>query len=194
VEELAILVNGEAGLYCQRHGLPAFYRVQPPAGLGNGGQRLPPAARFSLTGAPHAGVACERYVQVTSPIRRFPDLVMQRQIAAHATRGEVTFADRGPLEAWMWHAEQRMTTYHQLERRLDDYWKRRYLAQNLGLEVRGVVRRNGGTAHARVWLEELLLEADAHLGPSVPMGWAARFRVIAADPDRETVEVVMIEK
>jgi hypothetical protein len=187
VEELAILVNGETGRYCRRHRLPAYYRVQGRAETGSA-----PAARFSMEGGEHAGVACERYVQVTSPIRRFPDLIMQGQIAAQAARGRPEHTDRAQLEAWLHHAEQRLATYQQLERRVENYWKRLYLAQNLGLEMLGVVRRRD--AAARVWLDDVLLEADGHLAPSVTEGWRGRFRVIASDPDQETVEVVMVEK
>lgn len=196
VEELAILVNREAGRFCGRHRLPAYYRVQGrdiARRRREAGAPLTSAAYFSLQPGEHAGLGVDAYVQVTSPLRRFADLVMQRQIVSQVTQGRPAHSDTVQLESWMKHIEQRTTAYQQLERRLDDYWKRRYLEQNPGLEMAGAVRHNRGIGAARVYLDEIQLEAIAYLAPGVKAGQSGRFKVIASDPDRESVEVVLVE-
>ena len=189
VEELAILVNREAGRYCRKHGLPAIYRVQPAPRSGDGPW---PPARFSLAGAPHAGLACDRYIQVTSPIRRFPDLLMQRQIAGHAASGQVTYAISGPLESWVADAERRLTGYAELERRIGNYWKRRYLAQHKTKRWRGTVRRATPGGRGKVWLEDLLLLADAELDLHTQVGDVLAWRVAEMDPERELLRLAPV--
>ena len=211
VEELAILVNREGGRYCRRHGLPAFYRVQPRARVGWDIDSAPDvpaerltrngaaiqAARFSLEGDEHAGLACDRYVQITSPIRRFGDLIMQRQIATHLATGVPAFPAHGQLQDWIRRAEQRSTTYNDVARRIDDEWKRRYLSQNPGIAWTGVIRKAAvsvaeKTRPAHVWLQEPQIDALAELPEVLGEGIHGRFRVTRIDHDRCKVWVEQV--
>ena len=147
-------------------------------------------ARFALRGAPHAGLACERYVQVSSPIRRFADLVMQQQIARHALHGETLYGDPAQLRAWGKAADLRLAVHAELERRIGDYCKRRYLAQNLGSEWAATVRRPAASAGpGRVWLEDLQLAAEGPLPAHCRAGDTLTVRAAAVDLDRHTVLV-----
>jgi exoribonuclease II len=205
IEELAIAYNLAAGLYCQRHGLPALYRVQTrprllggsgpisPAGgaLGKGSLRggsVPMShARFSVEGAPHEGIACERYTQTTSPNRRFADLVVQRQIAAHASGQAAPFSAE-QMAGWGDRAEARATAYDEAERAIQDHWVRVFLTQNPQFEAWGTVRKTD-THGARVWLDELAVAAEAEASSRLTAGKRQRFRVSAADIDQRRVWV-----
>ena len=145
--------------------------------------------RFSLRGAPHAGLACDRYVQVTAPLRRFLDWVMQRQIVSHLGGGGPAFRDAAQLQRWAEEAQRRLAILREVERKIEDDWKRRYLAQNIGLELWGHVR--GKTA--AVWLEEIMLPAEAELPAKVGRGMRGRFRVAAVDLDRHQVWVEVVQ-
>lgn len=197
VEELAILHNREAGRYCRDHRLPGIYRVQPPPRRGaeafGDGTEMHMAARFSTRGAGHAGLACDRYIQTTSPIRRFPDLVMQRQIANHATGGRVTFNQRDLLEQWAEQADSRLATYDEVTRRIANDWKRRYLRQNPGEVFTGVARRPRDDAHGRVWLDSLRLLTQCVLPTGVRDGDLVRVRVESVDRDHQLVWVACVE-
>ena len=199
VEELSIATNRVSGAYCRRAGLPALYRVQraPPGGApGRGPKRAPQRpgmaagpARFSLQGGPHVGLGCERYVQTTSPIRRFGDLVMQRQIAEHVATGRTAFADTAQLKGWLEWAELRMGAYADAERRLSDHWKRRYLAQHPGLIVQGEVRDLHEDGGARIWLTELRMTVEGRPPTRAASGGVYRFELVAVDEDRQQVQV-----
>ena len=196
VEELAILHNSLAGDYFRRHRLPAIYRVQPRATGGVAewvaeGQPVQ-AARYSTRGAEHRGVACQRYALSTSPIRRFVDLVNQRQIAAHASGGAVPGIPVELLPEWADLAESRMASANELGRRMQGYWKRRYLAQNVGMELEGTVRVRGEGQPRRVLLEPLLLEAECELPEHLGKGAAVRVRVEEVQPDSHRVRVRLL--
>ena len=199
VEELAVLLNREAGRYCRDHALPAIYRVQPRRRAPAGSTALdavpdaPPApARFTLRGAPHAGLACDRYIQVTSPLRRFADLVMQQQIIAHAARGRTTYNDAKQLRAWARAAEEHLAAYAELETRIANYWKRAWLAQHAGRRFSGTVRRVGKGGEGRVWLEEVQLLVDAEIPAGSRPGDALTCRVLEADPERHLARVTSV--
>jgi exoribonuclease II len=197
VEELAILYNREAGRYCRDQRLPAIYRVQPPPRqgdptLGNGSE-MRMAARFTTRGSGHAGLACDRYIQTTSPIRRFADLVMQRQIATHAAEGRVAFPQRSKLEEWAGLADVRIATQDEVTRRIAADWKRRYLQQNPARVYEGVARRSWDEEHGRVWLEPLHLLARCVLPTGVRDGDPVHVRVDLVDRDHQVVWVACVE-
>ena len=48
-------------------------------------------SRLSVEPGPHAGLALDRYTQFSSPIRRFADLVVQRQITASLSGGSLPY-------------------------------------------------------------------------------------------------------
>jgi len=95
VAEMMILANYIAAQYAQRHQLPIIYRIQEPPletvtealiedPLGFYKiRKLLRASTLSLQPGGHSGLGLSMYTQLTSPLRRFADLVMQRQLTAH---------------------------------------------------------------------------------------------------------------
>ena len=98
------------------------------------------AARLSTVPEPHAGLGCESYMQVTSPIRRFLDLVTQRQLLALLDEKEPVF-DLETLIRWAEVIQTRQRDYARAEREVLHYWKSRYLQQQTGFVFTGKVRR-----------------------------------------------------
>ncbi|EIJ42649.1 exoribonuclease R [Beggiatoa alba B18LD] len=95
VAEMMILANHIAAKYAQRHQVPIIYRTQEsplepitpellaePLGFYKVRKLLRPSS-LSLQPAGHSGLGLSAYTQLTSPLRRFADLVMQRQLVAH---------------------------------------------------------------------------------------------------------------
>ncbi|MFO7630207.1 MAG: ribonuclease catalytic domain-containing protein, partial [Prochlorococcaceae cyanobacterium] len=102
VAEAMILAGAAAASFGIEHGLALPYRSQPPAELPPAAelQALPEGAvRFAaikrclsrgLMGtqpSPHFSLGLPAYVQATSPIRRYGDLLVQRQIGAQLSEG-----------------------------------------------------------------------------------------------------------
>src|SRR5690625_1749727 len=50
---------------------------------------------LSLKRAPHFSLTLDGYSQVTSPLRRYVDLILHRQIKAHLLGKDVPYSDQG---------------------------------------------------------------------------------------------------
>jgi len=99
-------------------------------------------ARYDAASLGHFGLAAEHYTHFTSPIRRYPDLVVHRMLR-EARQGSLTDARREDLEE-----ELPETARHtsEMERRADDaerelvQWKKvRFMADKVGDEYEGYV-------------------------------------------------------
>ena len=95
VAELMIVYNSLIGTYCADNRIPVPFRIQSdpedslPLEMPEGpfkwhsiGKLLRPA-KLSTTGGIHSGLGVENYVQASSPLRRYLDLVVQRQVISH---------------------------------------------------------------------------------------------------------------
>jgi exoribonuclease R len=98
------------------------------------------AARLTTIPGLHAGLACEPYMQATSPIRRFPDLVAQHQLRALFRENDPPFSTED-LMRWAELSEVRQKGYARAEREVIRYWKTRYLSQHLGGVFKAKIRR-----------------------------------------------------
>lgn len=142
VTELMILCNSLLAKYCLEKGLAAVYRSQPAPDLSdlpdlpNGPlrrfhlfRRLRPAG-VSTVPAPHGGLGVEAYIQATSPLRRYPDLIMQRQITYFLSTGEGRYtADE--IASVSHRADAQLREMSRIEDDRRRYWFHKYLQQQL---------------------------------------------------------------
>ena len=100
--ENAMIMTGEAvARYAAAHDLPIPFATQEvaeekppeidPTSLASmfAARRLMKRSQHRLTPAPHEGLGIESYTQVTSPLRRYLDLVVHQQLRAHLSVGGV---------------------------------------------------------------------------------------------------------
>ena len=104
VQEYMVLCNSLLARYCSEADLPAPYRTQAipdvsdimaqhqPGPLRSYlmMRRLTPAVVTTKPGL-HGGLGVEAYTQATSPLRRYPDLMVQRQISHHLRTGDTLY-------------------------------------------------------------------------------------------------------
>ena len=106
VEEFMVLCNSILAIYCVEHNLPAPFRSQSVPDVSDISAQTPDgplrkylitrrltAATVSTKPGAHGGLGVDAYTQATSPLRRYPDLVVQRQISHHLRRGEALYDD-----------------------------------------------------------------------------------------------------
>ncbi|MGA0294392.1 MAG: ribonuclease catalytic domain-containing protein [bacterium] len=163
IEELAVLVNRETGRLFHEASFPGIYRGQAPYELV---KELKPdeemtldhisieAAKLGMVAEPHAGLGCEFYMQATSPIRRFLDLVTQIQLTAMLGNKESVFTE-DQLMSWAETIQTRQREYNRAEREVIHYWKSLYLQQHTGLTYQARVRRQLPQQRTELEISEL---------------------------------------
>ena len=99
-------------------------------------------ARYDAASLGHFGLAAEHYTHFTSPIRRYPDLVVHRMLRA-SRHGKITAARREELEDDLPEAARHTS---EMERRADEaerellQWKKvRFMADKVGDEFDGYI-------------------------------------------------------
>jgi exoribonuclease-2 len=169
VAELMILANAAWGALLAEHRVPGVYRSQQPGGR----------VRMTTHPLPHQGLGVAQYGWATSPLRRFVDLVNQRQLIAVACGEPAPYAAQdADLFAVISAFDARYAAYADFQQRMERYWCLRWLGQQPARRQDAVVIR-----------EELVRLARAPLYlrmPELPaMGLAPGRRIVVelAEPD-----------
>jgi exoribonuclease-2 len=150
VSELMIFVNSTWGRELAQSETAAIYRVQ-------GGGKV----RMSTVPSAHVGLGVEQYVWASSPLRRYIDLVNQRQIAALASGSPPPYKPGDEtLLAVMREFESAYDVYSDFQRSMERYWCLRWLLQENVTRVTATLLREN-----LVRFDDLPLVARV---PSVP--------------------------
>ncbi|MDD3883844.1 MAG: RNB domain-containing ribonuclease [Gallionella sp.] len=166
VSELMILVNSEWGKHIAEHGFVAIYRTQ------QGGK-----VKMSTVAAPHQGLGVAQYMWSSSPLRRYVDMVNQRQIIAMLNDSEPAYPKNDPaLYAAMRDFDTMYAIYGEFQRHMERYWCLRWLQQEKIETVDVVVLREN-----LVRLENIPLIFRAHGVADSPAG--TRLRLAVGDID-----------
>ncbi len=178
IREVMILANAIIADHLARAALPAPYRVQAAA-TGERG-----ITQVRLHPGPHVGIGVPQYLQATSPIRRFGDVLTQRQLAASLGFGEAM--DVASLAPLVETAEQSAGLLRRWMSDADRYWKLRWLEAQPTVDLTAHVERVVGDG-VRIRLEPVELRLWA---PSPPRGVAAgRVEIRALDAETGRLEV-----
>jgi exoribonuclease-2 len=172
----AMLMTGEAvGRFASEREIPIPFTVQDPpeteerprdlAGMFGLRRYLKPSQQSTVPGS-HAGLGLEVYVQATSPLRRYLDLVVHQQLRAHL-RGEPPLEMQGILER-IGATSAVAGSVRQAERLARRHWTLVYLMQHPGWRGDGVVVERRGR-QGTVLLPALDLDVRMHLRPSLEL-------------------------
>ncbi len=161
VAELMVLSNYAAARWAADNRVPIIYRVQPIVGGDFAAQR----PRLSLHPEFHAGVGLDYYAQASSPIRRYMDLVLQRQLLAALAHPPSMAYQADELLTVLANAEAAEADGKELERRAKRYWTLRYLERNaLGVPLEATVFRDGASAELDAYAARGALRGAPRLG------------------------------
>jgi len=126
-------------------------------------------ARYATEPTGHFGLAARDYTHFTSPIRRYPDLVIHRILREALFRGGLTAKRRGYLEAWLQEVARSSSeaehTAEEAERESVDLKKVEFMAERVGEVHEGIV--TGVTAFG------LFVEMDVGVEGLVPVATIA---------------------
>jgi exoribonuclease II len=177
VAELMVLCNHAAARFAAEKRIPLVYRVKPAGGGDLANQR----PHLSIHPEFHSGIGLAYYAQTSSPIRRYMDLVLQRQLVA-ALAGE----DHPPYEPeellrLLANAEATETEGRDLERRAKRYWTLRFLERNsMGLPLEATVLRDGATAE----LDSYGIRGSLNGAPNISSQARVSVQIARLDPLR----------
>ena len=172
----AMLLAGEAvARFALEQGIPIAFTTQDPphsderpedlAGMYALRRTFRPSQPGTTPGR-HAGLGLETYVQVTSPLRRYLDLVAHQQLRAYL-RGEDLLDTQEILERVG--ATAAVTGgVRQAERLARRHWTLVYLMQHPGWRGEGVLVEKRGP-RATVLIPHLDLDARVHLRQDLPL-------------------------
>jgi exoribonuclease-2 len=196
VSELMVLLNALAADFAAVHSVPVIFRTQEPREpLPSGTELLPEAlafekvrrtfkrSRLSLTPGLHSGLGLSAYTQVSSPIRRYSDLVTQRQFTA-LLRGKPMPHTREELLQVLATAEAAEMEIRSLEERSVNYWLLRYLHQEkMGISLAATILDRKGT----VELDDYYLRGKLPDPGTLEPGTAIQVTIDNIDPLRAEI-------
>ena len=136
VSELMIFVNSEWGKLLADNGVAAIYRVQ---------QNM--KTRMTTDALPHEGLGVAQYAWSSSPLRRYVDLVNQRQLIAFL-RGETPPYQKrvrdslSQLNEVAKRFDLTYDAYNEFQRNLERFWCLRYLEQEGMAQFEGAMIRD----------------------------------------------------
>ncbi len=166
VAELAIFANSSWGAWLENHKTTGIYRSQRMGRV-----------RMSTTPGPHDGIGVEHYAWSSSPLRRYVDLVNQRQIVALAL-GQPPAYPHGDADmfAIVSSFDAAYAVYAEFQSRMERYWGLRWLVQE-GVERIGATVIKGDV----VRLDGLPFVQRMPGMPELPRGQKIELDVLGTD-------------
>ncbi|MDQ7784312.1 MAG: ribonuclease catalytic domain-containing protein [Desulfomonilaceae bacterium] len=150
VSELMILANSLFATFMRERGIPGIYRSQPPPVekieldetydpvQSYRSKRLLARGDLGTMPSPHSTLGLEAYTTATSPLRRYPDLVVQRQIKA-ALEGNCPPLDRTEVEGILTEVSFKLERAALLERERQRYFLLKYFEERKNQEFESIV-------------------------------------------------------
>lgn len=166
VSELMIFANSSWGELLAEHGAAGIYRVQSVGKV-----------RLSVHPEPHENLGVSSYAWMSSPLRRYVDLVNQWQLLAVLAGRKPAFARTSDaLLSALQAFELTYTRYDEHQRAMEDYWSLRWLVQEEVRTVEAVVLREN-----LVRLEGLPLAVRVPSAPALEPGARVRLAIESID-------------
>lgn len=94
-------------------------------------------AKYSTQNIGHYGLAFKHYTHFTSPIRRYPDLMVHRLLEKYILKGKGDSLPRNVLEDMCIHCSEREIDAQQAERDSNKMYQAKWMKQHIGEEADG---------------------------------------------------------
>lgn len=205
VAEMMIMAGQIGGKYGTENNLPLPFRGQPQPELPSEEEllKLPPGptrfcalrscmprSEMSMSPIRHASLGLDSYVQVTSPIRRYTDLLAHFQIKAHLQGEELPFS-REELQEIVYSVSSSSYEATLVERQTKRYWGVEYLRRNAKCVWDVLVLRwlREDENLGLILIEDLGMELPHRFDRSVTLGERLEMQVTHADPQRDEIRL-----
>jgi exoribonuclease-2 len=207
VSEWMIAANAAAADYLVKNSIPALYRNQaecrPETEFVQSEhelfriyrqRRLFSRAELATEAKPHCSLAIAHYTTVTSPIRRYLDLIIQRQMKNALTTGAGVYSKQqlDEIGTKLSAAQGRVST---IQRKWTRYWILKYMEQE-DLEELDALVLDKNSRYAHLLIPDFLLEANAPVSESAKFnqGDMVKVHVEKALPREDVLKVQILER
>jgi exoribonuclease-2 len=210
VAEMMILTGEVAARYGQVNELAIPFRSQPQPELPpdeellqlptgpvrySAIRRCMPRSEMGITPARHATLGLDGYSQVTSPIRRYTDLLAHFQIKAHLRGSPLPFS-AGEMTELTQGASTAAYEATLVERQTKRYWSLEYLRRK-GDQAWSVVLLRWLRAHDRIGLilfEDLGFELGVRLDRDMELGGQFHIQITYVSPREDVIRIQEVVK
>src|SRR3989339_467560 len=170
-------------------------------------------AIYSTSNIGHFGLAFEYYTHFTSPIRRYPDLMVHRLLLRFLTKGQIEQDEIIKYQRLCSESSERELEAAQAERASIKYKQVEYMQEHIGEEFDAIV---SGVSEWGIYVEELNTKAEGmvklrdmkddfyelneklyaivgkNTSKKYSLGDKIRVKLIASDPERKTLDFQFI--
>jgi exoribonuclease-2 len=203
VSELMILANGLAAKALTANGVPAIYRSQlepQEVVVGEGTddlylnylqRRYLSRAELGISPRPHSGLGMTAYTNWTSPIRRYMDLVVLRQLKSMVQEASPVYTS-SDLESIVSRITLAQSRAFQLKKEWTRYWVLKYL-DTKGIKFLHALVLGQGRRTYHLLLPEYLVEASMPLedGRGLSPGDYFKVEVVRVNAREEVLKLKM---
>ena len=201
VAEFMIFYNWMVANFCNDRGIPILYRCQEeplervdPEGkdpvyyVFEQRRKLQPLM-VGTQPAPHRGLGLDLYTNVSSPIRRYLDLVVQRQIRDFLLKGRPYYSEE-ELEEIRMTVGPLLKSLDRVRLNRTRYWLQKYLSRHMGEVFKALILYPLRSKY-RIVLRDILLvtEMDRIEGEEFIGGQEVMVRIRKADPWNDRLQV-----
>jgi exoribonuclease II len=201
VSEMMILANGLSADFASVNALPVIYRTQEPRDAvaveeapavdALAFERLRKTfkrSRLSLTPGLHSGLGLSAYTQASSPIRRYADLVTQRQFTS-MLRGAAIPHGREELLRILVTAEAAEQEIRTIEDRSMNYWLLEYLSRYKKDEQLSAVVLD---LKGNIEIEDFYLRSKLTTANKLQPGEVVQVRIESIEPGKTEVRFRLV--
>jgi len=206
IAECMILYNWLAAKLCMENQIPILFRTQADPGerfpLDEKGylyyvfrqrRKLSPLHIRTKPG-PHSGLGVEMYIHATSPIRRYIDLVNQRQIRNYLLQKELIYSVKMLKEIRI-STEPIIKNLGIINRNRLRYWILKYLSQHRGKKLKALVLDEFKNKYRIVLTDfHLLVDIKRQEGSILSQGQEILVEVKKADPWDDIINLEYIDE
>lgn len=142
-------------------------------------------SKISTKSAPHSGLGLDSYLRVTSPIRRYLDLVVQQQLLNFINNKPIL--DEAAIKSRIGQTNIVISKVNKATRQSNDHYKCLFLKQNKGWKGVGTVVDLHGNK-ATVLIPELGMITQLKLGEKPSLDDEVRLKIAAIDFESRLVD------
>ncbi len=206
VSEWMIQANAIAAAHLAQNRIPSLYRNQaecrPETECAKSEhelfhiyrqRRLFSRAELTTEAKPHCSLGIAQYTTVTSPIRRYLDLMVQRQLK-DALAGRTGTYSREQLDEAAGRLSVAQSKVFTIQRKWTRYWILKYIEQE-DMETTGALVLDKNARYAHLLIPELLLEANAPVPENAKFaqGDKVKIRIEKTIPREDVLKIQIVE-